>query len=402
MSDVLVCKFGGTSVGSVEKIKAVADRLINYKKNGKLVVVVVSAMGKSTDELLNLAYQVNEKPSARELDMLVSTGEQVSISLLSMAISGKGYDVIALTGSQCGIHTIGEHKNARISEINSHRLEYELIRGKIVIVAGFQGINDAGDITTLGRGGSDTTAVALAAHLGAKKCEIFTDVDGVFSSDPRYVKNAKKLDYLSYDDMLEMAKQGAGVIHPRSIEIARAYNVEVEIRNSHNENSGTIIGGNDMIIEKPYIRGVVLQENLARITIADIPHIPGVAFKLFRHLSENTISVDMIVQNEGRELNDISFTTTTDDVQSAKNICESFIKEIGAGEVLVDPNVVKISIIGTGILGYSDIAGKFFKTLSDMMINIEMISTSESKISVIINKEHGKEATNKLHDVLFG
>lgn len=402
MSDVLVCKFGGTSVGSVEKIKAVADRLINYKENGKLVVVVVSAMGKSTDQLLELAYQVNEKPSARELDMLLSTGEQVSISLLSMAISSKGHDVIALTGSQCGIHTIGEHKNARISEINSHRLEYELIRGKIVIVAGFQGINDVGDITTLGRGGSDTTAVALAAHLGAKKCEIFTDVDGVFSSDPRYVKNARKLDYLSYDDMLEMAKQGAGVIHPRSIEIARAYNVEVEIRNSHNENSGTIIGGKDMIIEKPYIRGVVLQENLARITIADIPHTPGVAFKLFRLLSENRISVDMIVQNEGRELNDISFTTMADDVEGAKSICESFVREIGAGEVLIDPNVVKISIIGTGILGYSDVAGKFFKTLSDMMINIEMISTSESKISVIINKDHAKEATNKLHDVLFG
>lgn len=401
MSDVLVCKFGGTSVGSVEKIKAVADRLIRYREQGKLVVVVVSAMGKSTDELLNLAYQLNEKPSSRELDMLLSTGEQVSISLLSMAISARGFDVIALTGSQCGIQTMGEHKNARISEINSHRLEYELIRGKIVIVAGFQGINEAGDITTLGRGGSDTTAVALAAHLNAKKCEIFTDVDGVFSSDPRYVKNAKKLDYISYDDMLEMAKQGAGVIHPRSIEIARAYHVEVEIRNSHNDNAGTIIGGNEMIIEKPYIRGVVLQENLSRITIANIPHIPGIAFRLFQCLSDNKISVDMIVQNEGKTLNDISFTTSVDEAAEAKRICEDFIREIGEGEISINKDVVKISIIGTGILGYSDIAGKFFKTLSDMMINIEMISTSESRISVIVNKEQAREATNKLHDVFF-
>lgn len=400
MSKILVCKFGGTSVGDTNKIMNTAKKLIKYKEEGYDVVVVVSAMGKSTDVLLKLANEINENPLPRDIDMLLSTGEQVSIALLSMAISALEHDSISLTGAQCGIMTSDEHINARIGEIDSTRLENELKSGKIVIVAGFQGINSQGDITTLGRGGSDTTAVALAARLNAVRCEIFTDVDGVFSSDPRYVKTAKKIDHLNYDDMLEMAKQGAGVIHPRSIEIARAYNIPVIIRNSMNDTKGTLIGG-DMIIEKPYIRGVVLQEDIARVTIVDVPDTPGIAFKLFQLLSQNKISVDMIVQNQGHKLNDISFTTASTDSKLAYEITSNFAKRIGATETLIDENVAKLSLIGTGILGYSDIASKFFEALFDMGINIQMISTSEIKIAVIIDKDNAKSVTDKIHNVLI-
>ena len=397
MENIIVQKYGGTSVGNVERIFNVAKRIIKTKESGSDVIVVVSAMGDTTDELIEKAKQVTLNPSSRELDMLVSTGEQISISLLSMAINSLGHKAISLTGPQCGVLTTGKHKNARIKEINTQRLKSELSEGNIIIVAGFQGINEKNDITTLGRGGSDTSAVAIAASIGAKKCEIYTDVDGVYTTDPRLVSTASKIDKISYDEMLELASLGAGVLHPRAVELARKYNMPLIVRSSLNDNPGTeIVEVNSM--EKAIVSGVALDKDIAKVSVIEVPDKPGIAFKIFSALASNGIFFDMIIQNVTRNsVNDITFTVKGDELNEALDVTRKVAEEIGAKEVLYDRSVVKVSIVGTGIAGSADIASSFFQTLYDLGINIGMISTSEIKISCIIEEGKGVEALNALH-----
>jgi len=402
MNNIVVQKYGGTSVGSVQLISKIAKSIVDIKNTGKKVIAVVSAMGKSTDELLDMAFSINKNPSSRELDMLLSTGEQVSISLLAMAIESLNEEAISLTGPQCGIMTDLHHKNARISEINTKRIIRELDDNKIVIVAGFQGLNDNHDIATLGRGGSDTTAVALAAALEAEYCEIYTDVDGVFSSDPRIVKNAKQIDEISYDEMLELAKLGAKVLHPRSVEMARNYNVPLYVRSSFNrDNPGTKIT-EVKIMENYKVRGVTIDNEIARLSVTGVPDRPGIAFRLFELLAEKNIPIDMILQNlNHNSVNDISFTVPIENLAESISIAAKFKDEINALSVEVKDNVSKLSLVGTGITSNPKIASKMFGTLYEMKINIEMITTSETKISCIIETPKTNEALNKLHDVFF-
>ena len=397
MQDLVVEKYGGTSVGSVEKIKRVARRIVSRVDQGKKVVVVVSAMGKTTDELVDLAKAVNPNPPSREMDMLLATGEQVSIALLAMAIETIGYDVISLTGAQCGIQTSDVHKKARIEDIHTDRIEGELEQGKIVIVAGFQGIDANDDITTLGRGGSDTSAVALAAALKAESCEIYTDVDGVYNADPRIVKDATKIEEISYKEVLEMASLGAGVMHPRSVELAEKYGLTLVVRSSYNNNSGTTIK-EKVKMEKVLVRGIALDENIAKISVFEVPDTPGIAFKLFSALAAANIHVDMIVQNVNRTaVNDISFTVDADEIQQAVEVTQKFAFEVNAPKVEYDQAVAKLSIVGTGIVANADIASKFFGALYELGINIQTISTSEIKISCLVDKARSKEAMVHIH-----
>ena len=397
MQDLIVQKYGGSSVANVERIKRVAGRLIETKEKGKQVVVVVSAMGDTTDDLIELAKKINDHPPSREMDMLLATGEQVSISLLAMAIQSLGHDVVSLTGAQCGIVTSNVHKRARINDIHTHRIEKELAAGKIVIVAGFQGINENKDITTLGRGGSDTSAVAVAAALKAELCEIYTDVDGVYTADPRIVEAASKIDEISYEEVLEMASTGAKVLHPRSVEMAEKFKVPLVVRSSYNYNEGTIIK-EDVIMEKVLVRGVSLDENIAKISIFEVPDQPGIAFRLFSALAKSNIHVDMIVQNVNRtSVNDISFTIDVDELQEAVSVAQKFAFEVNAQKVEYDQGVAKLSVIGTGIVANAEIASKFFEALFELGINIQTISTSEIKISCLIDKERGKEAMVHIH-----
>lgn len=402
MNSIVVLKFGGTSVGNIERIQVTAEKIIEQKNKGLLPVIVVSAMGSTTNELVGLANQISKNPEPREMDVLLSTGEQVTIALLSMALTEKGYNTISLTGVQCGIKTSSSHQNARIDNIDTSRIHDELKDDKIVIVAGFQGVTGRGDITTLGRGGSDTTAVALAASLDADSCDIYTDVSGVYSADPRKVPEASKIDYISYDEMLEMAQLGAGVLHPRAVELARAYSVNLRVRSSFSNEEGTVIGMNNNNMEKAYIRGVSSQDDIVRIAVVGVPDEPGIAFELFKVLSENQIRIDMIIQNlNHKSQNDISFTTTLDSIDKTKEIIEDFVKKIGAEGVRINDSVSKVSIIGTGILGYGETASLFFKTLSENGINIQMISTSETKISCIIDNHLSELALTNLHKVFI-
>lgn len=397
MQDLIVQKYGGSSVANVERIKRVARRIVETKEKGKKVVVVVSAMGDTTDDLISLAKRINEHPPSREMDMLLATGEQVSISLLAMAIQALGHDVVSLTGAQCGIVTSDVHKKARINDINTQRMEKELAAGKIIIVAGFQGVNENKDITTLGRGGSDTSAVALAAALEAELCEIYTDVDGVYTADPRIVKDASKIDEISYEEVLEMASTGAKVLHPRSVELAEKFKVPLVVRSSYNHNEGTIIK-EDVIMEKVLVRGVALDENIAKISIFEVPDQPGIAFRLFSALAKSNIHVDMIVQNVNRTaVNDISFTIDVEELQEAVTVAQKFAFEVNAQKVEYDQGVAKLSVIGTGIVANAEIASKFFEALFELGINIQTISTSEIKISCLIDKERGKEAMVHIH-----
>lgn len=397
MENLIVQKYGGTSVGTVEKIKRVARRIAETKNAGNKVVVVVSAMGKTTDELVDLAMAINPNPPSREMDVLLATGEQVSISLLAMAIQTIGYDVVSLTGAQCGIQTSDVHKRARISGIDTARIERELSEDKIVIVAGFQGIDENRDITTLGRGGSDTSAVAVAAALEAKCCEIYTDVDGVYNADPRVVKAATKMDEVSYQEVLEMASLGAGVLHPRSVELAEKFKMPLIVRSSYNNNEGTIIK-EDVKMEKVLVRGIALDENIAKISIFEVPDQPGIAFKLFSMLASANIHVDMIVQNVNRTaVNDISFTVDADELQEAVEVSQKFAFEVEAQKVAFDKGVAKLSVVGTGIVANAEIASKFFEALFELGINIQTISTSEIKISCLIDKERAKEAMIHIH-----
>ena len=398
MKGVIVQKYGGTSMGDIERIQNVARRVVEHKRKGHPMVVVVSAMGKTTDHLVDMAIQLNPNPSAREMDMLLSTGEQVSISLLAMAIENMGEKAISLTGAQCGIKTDAHHKKARIESIDTERLMEEFDRDHIVIVAGFQGISSLGDITTLGRGGSDTTAVALAAAVKAEKCEIYTDVDGVFTTDPRKVPEAKQLPEISYDEMLELAKLGAGVLHPRSVELARKYSVQLVVRSSFNNNEGTRIVEVSKL-EKVQVRGVTADQDIARVSVAKVPDTPGIAFQLFSQLAKQNIHLDMIIQNlNHEEHNDISFTVPNDDLLEATSIATAFAEKVGGGEVIIKKDVSKVSIVGTGITGNAEVASLLFGTLSELGINIEMISTSEIKISCIIDAQSSDLAVASLHN----
>ncbi len=397
MEDLVVKKFGGSSIANVKRIKRVAERIIESKESGKKVVVVVSAMGSTTNELIALARKLHDNPPSRELDMLLATGEQVSISLLAIAIQAMGHDVVSLTGEQCGILTSNVHKKARINGIHTHRIERELEAGKIVIVAGFQGVNENKDITTLGRGGSDTSAVALAVSLKAELCEIFTDVDGVYTADPRIVKEASKIDEIIYSEVLEMASTGAKVLHPRAVELAEKFKVPLVVRSSYNHNEGTIIK-EEVKMEKVLVRGIALDENIAKISIFEVPDQPGIAFRLFSALAKANIHVDMIVQNVNRTaVNDISFTVDVDELQDAVSVAQKFGFEVEAQKVEYDQGVAKLSVIGTGIVANAEIASKFFEALFELGINIQTISTSEIKISCLIDKERGKEAMVHIH-----
>jgi aspartate kinase len=404
MKNIVVQKFGGTSLADTDKIKKVADAVIREKKLGNDVVVIVSAMGHTTDYLVKLAKEINQNPSDREMDMLLSTGEGVSIALLTMAIHSKGHKAVSLNAMQVGIITEDVHQKARITDIKTEKLQKYIQAGNIIVVAGFQGITEDGEITTLGRGGSDTSAVALAAALGASRCDIYTDVEGVYTTDPRVVPNASKLDSISYDEMLELARVGANVLHPRSVETAKQFNVALRVRSTFNlDNLGTlIIGAKDMEIYKP-VTGVAADLSQVRIVICDVPDVPGNAAKLFKTLAKENISVDMIIQSYARTLsntNDIAFTIEKDDFDRAKTILEKVKTVLKAGSIHVDENIAKVSIVGAGMVDRPGIASAMFESIAELGINIKMISTSEIKISCLVEKEDAKLAVKALHKII--
>jgi len=395
---LIVQKYGGTSVGTVERIKAVAARIKRYVENGYAVVVVVSAMGKTTDQLIDLAKQITKTPDKREMDMLLSTGEQVSIALLAMALHEIGINAISYTGSQVKVITDGNFSNARIQSIATDRIQKSLEENKVVIVAGFQGIDQEENITTLGRGGSDTSAVALATVLGTRDCEIYTDVDGVFTADPRIVPNTKKLKEISYEEMLELARLGAGVLHSRSVEFAKKYNIRLHVRSSFNDNEGTIVMPREEMMEKFVISGVTSKDDEAKITIRDIPDRPGVASLLFGELGKQKVYVNMIVQSTGKDGKaSISFTVLKNDLDKALKICESLKEKLGASGIDYKENIAIVSAVGVGMLSSWGVAGRMFDVLSKHNINIEMISTSEIGISCVIDEMYTELAVKAIH-----
>lgn len=396
---IIVQKFGGTSVGSIEKIKNVARRLMETQRKGYEVVAVVSAMAGETDRLINLAYEVADSPDSREYDVLVSTGEQVSVALVAMAINSLGGKARSFIGHQVKILTDESFSKARIVNIETEKLLKEVKEGYIAVVAGFQGVDEAGNITTLGRGGSDTTAVALAAALGAEVCEIYTDVDGVYTADPTICLNAKKIKRISYDEMLEMASMGAKVLQTRSVEIAKKFRVPVHVRSSFREEEGTMVTVEDEEMEKHVVSGVTYNRNEAKLTISGIPDVPGVAAKIFRPIAEANIVVDMIIQNVSSEGNaDLTFTVSKGDAKKALEILREVGRELGATSVNADENIAKISIVGAGMRSHAGVAAKFFSTLANESINIMMISTSEIKISCVIEEKYTELAVRVLHE----
>lgn len=396
---LIVQKFGGTSVADCERLRRVADIVTGQYRKGNDVVVVVSAQGDTTDDLIEKANEINENPSKREMDMLLSTGEQISCSLLAMAIEKLGCPVISLTGWQVGIKTDSNHMNARIKTIDEERLHKELSMKKIIIVAGFQGTNKYDDITTLGRGGSDTTAVALAATLKADLCQIFTDVDGVYTADPRKVKNAKKLEEISYDEMLELATLGAQVLHNRSVEMAKKYHVNLEVVSSFSDKPGTKVK-EDTTVEKMLVTGVAKDTNVARISIIGLEDVPGVAFNLFTLLAQKKINVDIILQSIGRDnTKDISFTVSKDNLATALEVLQTAYP----GErIFHEEDVAKVSIVGAGMQSNAGVASKMFGALFNAGVNIQMISTSEIKISVLISLKDAVRAVAAIHDAFIG
>lgn len=401
---IIVQKYGGSSVANPAKIVNVAKRVAAYRKKGYDVVVVVSALGDTTDELLSLAGQITRDPAERELDMLMSTGEQVSVSLLAMALHELGQEAISFTGAQVGIITDRSHTKAKIIDVSTDRIRKELKRGNTVIVAGFQGTTLDQDITTLGRGGSDMTAVALAKVLKAKMCEIYTDVKGVYTADPRIVPNARKLNTISYDEMLEMASLGAQVMQARSMEVASKFNVPMHVRSSFADEKGTLIIKEAKEMEDVLVRGVTVNKNEAKVTICDVPDRPGVASKIFEKLSKAGINIDMIVQNVSRtntKSTDLSFTIEQKDLARAHKVVEKINKEVKAQGVKYDKNIAKVSIVGVGMRSHTGVAAKMFKALASKRVNIEMISTSEIKISCVVQKKHAVRAVRSIHDA-FG
>ncbi|UCD29293.1 MAG: aspartate kinase [Planctomycetota bacterium] len=396
---IIVQKFGGTSIADAEKIHRAARRAIKTKLDGHQVVMTVSAMGKTTDKLVALANQVNPNPPKREIDMLLTTGEQVSISLMAMAIAAAGHEAISFTGGQIGMVTDSAHTKARIQSVDADRIHRHLDEGKIVIVAGFQGITEEGAITTLGRGGSDTTAVALAAVLKADACEVYTDVDGVYTTDPRIVPQARKMHEITYDEMLELASLGAGVMHSRSMEFGKKYNVPIHVRSSLTDSKGTMIVPETTGMEEIVVRGVTLKRDMAVVVLIGVPNKPGIASQIFARIAKHNIIVDDIIQNvyeHGHEAN-IGFSTSQSDVKEAGTICEEMAKDIGFKQVEVDENVAKVSIVGIGMKSHTGVAAKMFTALAKEKINIQNIATSEIVISCIIDQKDGERALQALH-----
>ncbi len=397
-------KFGGTSVGSVERIKNVANIIIKKKEQGNDVIAVVSAMAGETDRLIGLLKEIDPDYSAREYDQLVSTGESASVPLLTQAILSKGHDAISLNGIQIGMQTDGNHSKARILDIKSDRLKRELDNNKICIVAGFQGYCiDTGDITTLGRGGSDTTAVAIAAAVKADVCEIYTDVDGVYTADPRIVKDAKKLDTISHEEMLELASLGAKVLHSRSVELGMNFDVDIMVLSSLEDKPGTLVTSKEEDnMERMVVSGVTSDKNQAKITIKDVPDTPGVAADVFVSLANENINVDMIIQNISQDsATDISFTVPKTELSKAMQACQKIVDKIGAKSVTSDENITKVSIVGIGMKSHSGVAATMFSVLSENQINIKMISTSEIKVSCIIDEKFTELAVRALHDAFI-
>jgi len=395
---IIVQKFGGTSVADTERIKNVARRVSETRKKGDHVVVVISALGDTTDRLVKLAREISDAPREREMDMLLSTGEQISVALLSMAMHELGYEAISFTGAQVGIVTDSAHTKAKILDVKVGRILEELEKGSVVIVAGFQGISLDDQITTLGRGGSDTTAVALAAALGADACEIYTDVEGVFTADPRLVAEARKLAHVSYEEMLEMAATGARVLQLRSVEFARNYGVVIHVRSSFSQEEGTWISEGDERMEKAIISGVTHETEEAKVTVFEVPDRPGVAARLFQALAEENINVDMIIQNVSEhQRTDISFTVGQHDLGKAARISEDVARKLGAGGVAVDESIAKVSLVGAGMRTHPGVAADMFSALAENDINIEMISTSTIKISCVIPAEDVQKAVRAIH-----
>ena len=399
---LIVKKFGGTSVGDQERIMNVARRCAEEYSKGNDVVVVLSAMGKTTDILLKTAREINPKAPKRELDMLMTTGEQTSVALMAIALDSLGIPAVSLNAFQVRMETTSVYGNARLKKIDKERILHELASRKIVIVTGFQGVNRYEDYTTLGRGGSDTTAVALAAALHADACEIYTDVDGVFTADPRIVPGARKLSEITYDEMLDLATCGAGVLHNRSVEMAKKYGVPLVVRSSLNNSEGTIVK-EVTSVERMLISGVALDENAARISVMGLKDEPGIAFKLFNLLAKNNVTVDIILQSIGREkTKDISFTVNEEDVENAIRIIEENKERLTFHEVTSNLDVAKVSIVGAGMTSNPGVAAKMFEALYNVGININMISTSEIRITVLVKKKDGEKAMNAIHDAFFG
>ena len=398
MGEIIVKKYGGTSVGGIDRIKNVARQLVQSRRKGYDVVAVVSAQGDTTDELLHLAHKIDKAPPTRELDMLMATGEQVSMSLLAMAIHKLGWEAISFTGSQAGISTDQRHTKARILDVNPRRIREELKKGKIVIVAGFQGRTGDEEITTLGRGGSNMTAMALTMALGAKVCEMYTDVDGVYTADPRIVKDARKLESISYEEMLEMASMGAQVLQSRSVEAAGKFNIPIHVRSSFNNREGTWIIKEAKTMEDVLVRGITVNKAEAKVTICDVPDKPGVAAQIFKRLADADINVDMIIQNISRTgATDVSFTVAGSDLNRTLKCAKEISDFIKAHGVKHDKNMAKVSVVGIGMRSHSGVASKMFKALAEENINIGMISTSEIKISCVIDKARAEDAVRAIH-----
>ncbi|MDR7073707.1 aspartate kinase [Fictibacillus barbaricus] len=397
----IVQKFGGTSVGSVERIQNAARRVIKEVENGNEVVVVVSAMGKTTDELVRLAGEISANPSKREMDMLLTTGEQITIALLTMALHQQGYKAQSLTGWQAGIQTENAFSNARILDIDSTRIEDLLKSGHIAVVAGFQGvITETNDIATLGRGGSDTTAVALAAALKADRCDIYTDVTGVFTTDPRVVKTARKIPSISYDEMLEMANLGAGVLHPRAVEFAKNYQISLEVRSSMSDERGTLVEEESSMEQNLMVRGLAFEGNITKITVSNMPNNINALSDLFTILASNGINVDIIIQNVmNEEKTNISFSIETSHLSETQEVLAGFQDKLGFESISYESGLAKVSIVGSGMISNHGVAAKMFKALSDQNILIKMVSTSEIKVSTVVKQEDMVKSIETLHDI---
>ena len=399
---LIVQKYGGTSVGTLERIEHVADRIVKVRKTGVDIVVVVSAMAGETDKLLKMARSLSKNPARREVDMLLSSGERISAALLALALQSRGIPAFSMTGRQIGLQTDSTHTRARITNIDTRRARKMLNENHVIVVAGFQGINEEGDVTTLGRGGSDTSAVALAVALGARQCEIYTDVDGVYTTDPRMVPQAKRLDVVSYDEMLEMAGLGAKVLQTRCVEFAHKYKMPLIVKSSFKEkeeNKGTLICEEDPKMEQPVVSGIMCDKNQAKITLKEVPDQPGIAANIFEPLATASISVDMIIQNVSEQGHtDLSFTVAREELDEAMVIMNKAAKKIHATQISSDAKIAKVSIVGAGMRSHSGVAAQIFKTLSAHKINILMISTSEIKVSCIIEQKNSKAAVIALHN----
>lgn len=396
---LIVQKYGGSSVGNVERIKNVARRIVKKKREGNKLVVVVSAMGDTTDELIELAGQITSKPNEREMDMLLSTGEQISVALLAIAINQLGVKAVSFTGPQVGIITDSLHMKARILGINAERIKKTLSENAVIIVAGFQGKTVSEEITTLGRGGSDLTAVALAHALQAKACEIYTDVDGIYTADPRIVPDARKIEQISYDEILELASLGAKVMHSRSVEVGKKFNVPIYVRNSANFKEGTLITKESKKMENIVVSGVALTEDEAKITLFRVPDRPGIAARIFATLADANVNIDMIIQNKtSTNKTDISFTVFKNELGKAMDVVKKEAKVLGVEEIHCDKNIAKVSVVGVGMRSHSGVASRMFGCLAKKKINIDMISTSEIKISCVVDGRKGRDAVRAIHN----